>query len=60
MEYRAAHIERIEYAKTHLVGVGHRQDRQPSVLLVGLLCVPGLDDILAEIPVAQHYALCLS
>ena len=53
-------IERIEHAEGHLIGVGHRQDGKPDILLGGLEGMVGGNDVLAEVPVAEHHSLRLS
>ena len=49
--------EGIQHPYAHLIGVRQRQDGQENVLLVHVLCLPGLQDVGDEVPVAQHHAL---
>ena len=56
----ASDVQRVKHAERHLVGVRHRQDGEPAVVLPGLLGVVGRDDVLAEVAMAEHHAFCLS
>ena len=40
--------------------MGHRQDGKPDILLGGLEGMVGGNDVLAEVPVAEHHSLRLS
>ena len=49
--------DRVQAADAHLIGVGHRQDAEEAVFLVTGLCLKRFNDVVAEIPVAEHDAL---